>query len=348
MGKDMEQIKEKNRVSAVNIVFLVTIVISAVVSFLPLDFLNGRPALQIIFSQLILIIPAAVYMVKERMPYKETAGLHKMKFIDILLTLLFGILVQPVLTFINALSMVFSTNSTSTFLLDLTQEVPFFISLFLVAVVPCILEESVYRGFFYTEYKKHNPWKAILLSGFLFGLMHGNLNQFCYAAVMGIIFALLIEATGSILSTMLIHFFINAFSVVMMYIYPLLYEIMKAFYNMYVDMGETELSEIISSSFGDMTLTGDEWMRQIFSTTVELSVGDVMALYLPSALIMGTLAYLVYKKLAMRSGAWERIRGFFGKKKEDAQPLVTIPLMIAIAVGVLIMFAYELLMRLPR
>lgn len=348
MEKDMEQRTEKNRISAVNIVFLITIVISTAVSFLPLDFLNGRPALQIIFSQLILILPAAVYMIKEKMPYKETVGLRKMKFADILLTLLFGILIQPVLTFINALSMVFSTNSTSTFLLDLTQEVPFLLGILLVAVLPCVLEESVYRGFFFTEYKKYNPWRAVLLSGFLFGLMHGNLNQFCYAAVMGMVFALLIEATGSILSTMLIHFFINAFSVVVMYVYPLLYELMKAFYNMYVDMGETELSEIISSSFGDMTLTGDEWMRQIFSTTVKLSVGDVLALYLPSALIMGTLAYLVYKKLAMRNGAWERICGFIGKKKKEAQPLATIPLMIAIAIGVLMMFAYELWMRLPR
>ena len=58
--------------------------------------------------------------------------------------------------------------------------------------------------------------------------------------------------------------------------------------------------------------------------------------------------YLVYKKLAKRSGNWERICEFFGNKKEDAQPIVTIPLMLGIAIGVVFMFFYELQLRMPR
>ena len=344
----MEETKEKSRVSAVNIVFLITILISITVSLLPLDFLNEIPALGIVISQLILVLPVAFYMVRKKMPYRETIRLRKLKFLDILLVLLFGILLQPVLTLINAISMVFSTNTTNTFLLEMSQTTPFLVTLFLVAFVPCVLEESVYRGFFYQEYRKIDPWKAVLLSGFLFGLMHGNLNQFCYAAVMGIIFALLIEATGSILSTMLIHFFINGFSVVVIYIYPYLFEIMKAMYKMYLDMGETELAEMIATSFGDMTISGHEWMEQMFTVTVDLRLGDVFAVYLTPAIFSGLLAYLVFRVLAVRSGNWDRICEFFGSKKEDAKPMITIPLMIAIAVGVLFMFFYEMLMRLPR
>lgn len=344
----MEQSREKNRISAVNIVFLITMIVSIVVGFLPLDFLAGRPALQIIFSQVIFIIPAAIYMIKERMSYRETVQLHKMKVADILLTILFGFLLQPVLTFINALSMVFSTNTTSTFLVDVSQQVPFLLGVALIALVPAVLEESVYRGFFYSEYRKHNPWKAVLLSGVLFGLMHGNINQFCYATIMGCVFALVIEATGSILSTMLIHFCVNAFSVVAIYLYPSLYEICKALYRMYLDMGETELAETFATAFGDMTLTGDEWLSQMIATPVELTFVDVIVLYLPSAVAMGVLAFLVYRYLAQRNGNWERIRGFIGEKKEEAEPLATIPLMIAIGLGVLFMFAYEMLLRLPR
>jgi len=350
----MEQTREKNRVSAVNIVFLITMVISVAVGFLPLDFMVGRPALQILFSQVIFIIPAAVYMIKEKMSYRQTVQLRKMKVEDILLTLLFGFLLQPVLTFINALSMVFSTNTTSTFLLDISEQVPFLAGVFLIAVVPAILEESVYRGFFFTEYKKHHLGKAVLLSGVLFGLMHGNINQFCYATVMGCIFALLIEATGSILSTMLIHFCTNAFSVVTIYLYPSLFEICKGFYRMYLDMGETELAEVFAAAFGDMTLTGNEWVRQMMENPVKLTLIDVILMYLPSAVAMGTLAFLVFRKLAQRNGNWERIRSCIGKKsetmeeKEYTEPIVTIPMMIAMAIGVLFMFAYEMLLRLPR
>lgn len=343
----MEETKGRDRISAVNIVFLITMLVSVAVSFLPLGFLDAYPALRVIVSQLILIFPVAVYMIKEKMPYRETVQLRKMKFLDILLTLLFGILLQPVLTLINAISMVFSTNTTNTFLFEMSQSVPFLVTLVLVALVPCVFEESVYRGFFFQEYKKADPWKAVLLSGFLFGLMHGNLNQFCYAAVMGMVFALLIEATGSILSTMLIHFAINGFSVVVIYIYPYLFEIIKAMYKMYLDMGETELAEMLEASFGDMTLTGTEWMEQMLTMTVELQLGDVLWTYLAPAIFSGVLAYWVFRTLAIRSGNWERICGFFGSKKEGARPLVTIPLMIAIAIGVLFIFFYEMLSRLP-
>ena len=63
----MEETREKNRISAVNIVFLITMIISVVVSVLPLDFLEPYPSLNVIISQLILAIPVAVYMIKEKL-----------------------------------------------------------------------------------------------------------------------------------------------------------------------------------------------------------------------------------------------------------------------------------------
>ena len=343
----MEETREKDRIDAVNIVFLITILVSVAMSVLPLKFLENHPAAQIIISQLILAVPVAVYMIKEKMPYRETVQLKPMKPLDLLLALVFGILLQPLLTLINAISMVFSTNSTSTLLFEFSQGMPLPVMLVLVALLPCVCEESVYRGFFYQEYKKNHPWKAVLLSGFLFGLMHGNMNQFCYATVMGIVFALLIEATGSILSTMLIHFAINGFSVVMMYLYPLLYDMLKMFYQMATESGDTATAEMITSSIGDMTLTGTEWMEQTLNMTVDLRLGDVLYVYLMPAVGSGVLAYWVFRTIAIRTGRWEHVRSLFGKK-EDARTFMTIPLMIAIAVGVVFMFFVELLMRLPR
>ena len=64
---------------------------------------------------------------------------------------------------------------------------------------------------------------AILLTGFLFGCMHMNLNQFIYAFALGIYLAFLVEATGSIFSSMIAHFTLNATSVVMSFLLPILY-----------------------------------------------------------------------------------------------------------------------------
>lgn len=361
MEKVMLQTREKSRIPAVNVVFLISILISVVVAFLPLDFLMERPALQLVFSQIILVLPSVVYMLKFRLPYVETVRFKKMKLADMAFCILFGILIQPTLTLLNALSMVFSTNTTSTFMLDLSGQIPFLGALFLMAIVPAVLEETVYRGVFYNEYSKINPWKAALLSGFLFGLMHGNINQFCYAAVMGILFALLIEATGSILSTMLIHFWINAGSVVLIYLYPKLYEFMQAFYNMYKEYGNEVMVAQLEQSFGDMTLSSAEWMQQMMNSSAELmlSVPMVLQLYAPQAIVMGVLAFLVYRKLAMRNGNWDRICAFFRKQPvksveaettvaweaEPKQKMVTVPLVLAIVIGIAFMVFYEVVIR---
>lgn len=349
--------EEKNRVGAVNAVFLVSMVISVTVAFLPLTFLQQRPVLQLIFSQVILVLPSVVYMAVHKLPYAETVRFRKMKLADMAWTILLGILIQPLLTLLNALSMVVSTNTTSTFMLELTSQVSFLPALIFTAVVPCVFEETVYRGVFYNEYSKINPWKAALLSGFLFGLMHGNINQFCYAAVMGVLFAMVIEATGSILSTMLIHFWINAGSIVLMYLYPKLYEVMKAFYKMYVEYGNTEMAEMLEQAFGDMTLSSAEWMQNLLTASAEvtLSVPQVLMMYAPQALIGGILAFLVYKKLAVRNGNWQRICGFFHRKSQEElftesmtqkkQRMITLPLVFAIALGVAFMIFYEIVMR---
>lgn len=347
----MEQTQKKNRVAAVNIVFLISILITVVAAFLPLDFLSGCPAGQLMFSQIILALPAVLYLVFHKLPYAETVRFKKMKLADMAWCILFGILLQPVLTLLNAISLVFSTNVTNNFIFELSRQVPFLGALLLTAVVPCVLEETVYRGVFYNEYSKINPWKAALLSGVLFGLMHGNVNQFCYAAVMGILFALVVEATGSILSTMLIHFWINAGSVVMMYLYPKLYEVMQAFYRMYKEYGNEEMAVQLELAFGDMTLAPAEWMQQLMLSTeqVVLTVPDVLLLYGPQALVMSVLAFFVYKKLAVNNGNWQRICGWFKpqteQEEEPQQRILTVPLVLAIVIGVVFMIAYEILIR---
>ena len=356
---------QKNRIKEINIVFLVTVLIAVGVPFLPLDFLSKRPVLGVIVSQVLFALPVVVYMLVNRLSYAETVRFKKMKFTDMLLSILFGILVQPAITLINALSMVFSKNVTGTSILEIAERVPFLIGLLLVAVLPAIMEETVYRGVFYNEYSKINPLKAALLSGMMFGIMHGNINQFCYAAVLGIVFALLVEATGSILSTMLVHFWTNASSVVLLYIYPKLYDIAKAYYNMYKEYENETMAVMLENTFGDMTLPTKEWARQLMDSTanLQLTVPQVLSLYAPQALIMGVLAFFVYKKLAIRNNNWERICACFKEQskmpetKNDVMTeiqaseevpkkrMVTIPLVIALLLGTAFMIYYEILLQ---
>lgn len=354
----MEQKIETNRIKKVNVVFLISIILSVTVSFLPLDFIAERPVLQIIFSQTILILPSALYMLRSRLSFVETVGLKKLRFADMAFSILFAILLQPLMTLLNAISMSFAVNTTGTFIVELTEKVSFLPALFLMAFLPCVLEESVYRGVFYNEYRKLNLWKAALLSGFLFGIAHGNINQFTYAMVMGFLFALLNTATGSLLSSMLVHFWINASSVVMVYLYPKLYEFAQAYYRMYKEYNNEEMAVMLEQTLGDMTLSSKEWMQQLMeaSETLDLSLGAILQLYAPQAVVMGVAAFFVFKKLALRNGNWDSICNSFRKKtmisaelmqEETAgkERLITIPLVVAILIGIAFMIFYEVVSR---
>ena len=52
---------------------------------------------------------------------------------------------------------------------------------------------------------------AALMSGLLFGCFHLNINQALYAFVMGIVFAYMVEATGSLWSSVIAHFAVNTY-----------------------------------------------------------------------------------------------------------------------------------------
>ena len=341
--------KNVDRVAAVNIVFLVTMIIFNAVGFLPLGFMEGNIVGNLLLSQLLVLLPAAYFLFKYGKPYHEAVQLRKLRISDILLCVLLYYLMTPLLSFVNAVSMVFFQNTTTTTVFSLTEQAPWYIGILVAAIIPAIVEETVYRGVFYQEYRKVDPWKAVLLSGFLFALMHGNFNQFCYAFVMGCVFALLIEATGSILSTMVVHFFINAGSVLMVYLYPALHNVLKMSYHFAESEGaETELA-VIGGMLGDVNMTTSEWIEYLMETSgASMGLLETVLTYAPSAAFWSVLAFLLFRYIAKRNGNWEKICGFFGKSDKESRSLLTIPLAVAIAIGVVLMFFYELLLSFPQ
>ncbi len=82
------------------------------------------------------------------------------------------------------------------------------------AIVPAIVEEILFRGVILNALLPFGGTVAVFGSAFLFALMHGNVLQFFYTALMGIILGYVYVRTRSIWCGVLIHFFNNALSVV--------------------------------------------------------------------------------------------------------------------------------------
>lgn len=82
-----------------------------------------------------------------------------------------------------------------------------------VCTVICapIMEEYVFRKLLVDRTVRYGQGVAVVLSGLMFGLFHGNLNQFAYAFTIGMFLAFIYVKTGQIKYTMGLHAIINFF-----------------------------------------------------------------------------------------------------------------------------------------
>ena len=80
------------------------------------------------------------------------------------------------------------------------------LSLLYSAVVAPAVEEVLFRGLMFRrmrEYMRFLP--AAFLSSLLFGLMHGNMVQFIYATLIGLLLAFIYEHYGNLRAVVLFH-----------------------------------------------------------------------------------------------------------------------------------------------
>ena len=84
------------------------------------------------------------------------------------------------------------------------------------AITPAICEEIIFRGMILNGLRtKFNDYASIALSAFMFALIHGNLQQFIYPFLLGLIYGWLCLRTGSVIPSIIAHF-VNNFLVVLL------------------------------------------------------------------------------------------------------------------------------------
>ncbi len=91
---------------------------------------------------------------------------------------------------------------------------PLVLNLVTYALLPAVVEELVFRGFYIAALQPSGERCALVLSALLFGLAHGNLTQMPFAFMLGLLFGWLFLRTGRLWPCMLIHFLNNSLSVV--------------------------------------------------------------------------------------------------------------------------------------
>lgn len=311
-----------NRINKVNFAFLITVLLSLLGSlcFSLIPVIRQNYLAGLLISQILYVLPAAGYLAGTKGDVKELLRIHRVKIPNVILLVLFAYFITPLLTLLNAISLLFSTNTISNTVSGIVEAYPIFISLGAIAFVPAVLEESVYRGVFFNEYRKIDPRKGIILSGLLFGLMHMNFNQFFYAFIMGMIFAVVVEVTDSIISSMIVHCVINGTSVLMTYILPKLMELAG------------------SSKEGAMLL---ETMPEAVKLSPEELV-PIIILYGVIAIFTTAVAFLLLMGMAQIAGRKGVLKNIVKKNPEkENKRIINIPLAAGIAICLVLMVYTE-------
>lgn len=269
-----------------------------------------------LLSQAIVLLPALIYVAIHKINIIACMPYRRLRISDGLLSLLFGYALVPTMLFVSNLTSLFSIN----YVQDSVQELiayPFVVQLLIIAVLPACVEEFVFRGLIYHSYRKNGILGAAVLSGLVFGLMHLNINQLSYALLMGIVFALLVEVTGSMYSSMLAHFAANSYSIIMMQL-------------------------VSMTSGGSELLEQSAQAAESSMNSVPVIIAQLVMLGLVAAGFLG-IAYLLFKKIAVRNGRWEYLKEQLHKgfKPQNGERFITPPLIATVAAAVVYMLYTE-------
>lgn len=167
-------------------------------------------------SEAVIAAPAVVFLIIQRIAPRDIIGKGQAGGFDILLAYVGAYCLMPLIYFLNYITMFFAENYVNNMVSEL-YIYPLWAQLVLMALLPAVVEEFIFRGIFYRSYRRKNVMKAALMSGLLFGITHLNLNQFAYAFAIGVAFCLLYEASGNIVLSVTAHFAINANTVFIMH-----------------------------------------------------------------------------------------------------------------------------------
>lgn len=162
-----------------------------------------------------LAVPPLIYFRVRRIPLGEALPFERAGFVKTAACVLFGAFVCMLANIpANLVAEIqeffgFQSNLEMPLTDDLSVLILYGIT---VAVIPPIVEELLFRGMVLHGLRKYGDGFAVVVSAILFGLYHGNFVQMVFAFFAGLVMALVVVKTGSLWTSILIHFMNNSIS----------------------------------------------------------------------------------------------------------------------------------------
>ena len=167
-----------------------------------------------ITETLIVLLPAL--LISSTGDVKEVLKIKKVSFKSLGKTIILVVLIYPVILLLNGvfLSLLSNFIEYKNFPMEIMlQNVPILNYLIFMCLVPAICEEIFFRGTLTNAYNVYRERFAIIVSALVFALFHFDIQNFIAPFLLGLLFASLIEYTGSIIPAIVAHFINNVIAV---------------------------------------------------------------------------------------------------------------------------------------
>lgn len=192
---------------------ILQIIIINIAGVLNLTLINNLNSFTIISAicNYVLPFPILIYLMKKldsQKPEKQELSIKKfLTYLAITITLMWigniiGLIITSIISFFTPLDVI---NPVQT----LINSTDIWLNLLLISIIGPIFEEILFRKLLIDRTIKYGAKVSILLSSLIFGLIHGNLNQFFYAFLLGGFFAYVYIKTGKLKYTILLHIIVN-------------------------------------------------------------------------------------------------------------------------------------------
>lgn len=230
-----------------------------------------------------------VFLLLKKVPATEVTEKKKMKLGQMVIAFLMS---YAGVYICNMIGMVFTTiigmirqEPVSNSIVELASSTNIGTNIFIMVICAPIMEELLFRKALIDRTIKYGEGVSVVLSGLLFGLFHGNLNQFVYAFFLGSFFGFIYIKTRNIKYTIILHMITNFMGSVLG---MLILEV----------SGYMEILEVMTAGAGETEL-----MNVMMDNIVGLMVLGLYALCLIGFVITGIVLFIVNrKKFALNAG----------------------------------------------
>lgn len=311
-----------------NLLFL-TVVLLALLADTFISLLNLKsikiPIIpNLLLSQLIIIIPGLLLYLNLSKDGKFPKIFGRIRVVSVPLLVVFTWLIMPLVMAANVFSQLFTQNEVMS-ISGSVLNMPIVPMVLIMGIIGPFCEEFVFRGIINSCLVKSSERHILsgVVSGLFFGLMHMNFNQFCYAFVLGVIFALINDVLESTWPSFICHAVVNTQNVLMLYA-------MNAFMEMTSGTGLFESYDAIMNEQSAAAAYSKIMLIIVFAGLLIVSIATLV------------LAALLFYGICSLEGKKERFKLIFKKINVFPRKRVLYPTgIIGILLCLFVMFLLE-------